>query len=549
MGISSYKQLKKLSPPFQRCDEQIVDGSCSRPSTDDCCAIVPCALCLLLEEYPSETKAKAVGDGTQWSASIGGHTFLAYWENVYGECEFVILWDGDEVQRLPLCPMDYEDGVSCRFPSPPPFEVPTGYGEAGILTVTPTEKIQLPHYEDPTVRCETLDICIVVDDTGSMEAVIDEFKSNIVDLVAQAEAISESNQYALITFKDSVTTDLPFSVGNGSAMISAVNALAAVGGGNVPEASDYALEAAVDLAGWRASDVARRKVIILVTDAVPGGLDDVQDLPTDTDKLIAEATRAGDNGIILVAINAGGSEVGSILQQAVAANGDKGRYVSSVDTMITRIQGLLEIECPQRPPCLEPYCGDLTCTEKFICLTVTGPDGFSYTSDPIENNTDYDGCQLPAWDISVIDGYFEVTGTIALVRDDYTGACELSVPGANGYDQTAAISGTSPLTATWEVESDDPYADPYVFSIVGSDCGDCDPPGDPCLLSVCPPSVTVVFPFLTNGNCNDCSAMDCVCELVSCEITNDSPELGDTSIAATYHSPTLDRGACGDSSQ
>lgn len=485
-----------LSPKFKRCDERVIDGACEKTQTDDCCAVIPCKLCLRLEVYPDTYKSSAVwAEGAytgQYTGTIDGHEFVAYWEKdaESGTCYFVVEWDGEEIGRYTKC--GYE-GMNCRSIGDT-ITVDTGYDETGELTFSMSEKIELPHYQQPVVRCNTLDVAFVLDDTGSMSDTLTELKDNIAEIVAQIEAVSESYQLALITFKDTVTTDLAFSENNGTAFTAALAGVSAAAGGNIPEASDVALETAVDLAGWRSGGVGRKKLCIIITDAPPGGLDDTDD-EADLDNLVLQATRAGDNGIILAAVQSGTfTQTGTALRAAVTANGERARYIPSVTDMVSRIRGMIDTECPDHTPCTEPYCGEMQCVEKYICLTVTGPNGFSYTSDPIENNTDYDGCDIPEWDISVEDGYFSIDGTVALGRDDYTGECELTVPGADGYDQTAEITGTDPLTATWEVESDDPY-EPYVFSIVGSDCGDCEqtitvsccggldlPPTIPCTL-------------------------------------------------------------------
>lgn len=426
---------------------------------------MPCKLCLTISEYgEDDIIGSATLSGGTYTGSVGSHSFEAYWENTYGVCELVVLVD-DEETRFEKC--GYIDGVTCRSPT---FEIeaPPAYGEdsGDIITVTVTEPLTLPHYQDESIRCKTLDVSFVVDDTGSMGATIAELKDNLTTLGATIAAATDSYQMSLITFNDAVTQDLAFSINNGTAFDSAVNALTASGGAGIPEASDYALKEAVEQTGWRYEGTNSKRIIILITDAPPGGLDDVEDVE-DLQRLIDAATAAKDAGIILAAVNAGNAAAS--LQAAVTANGDEGRYISSVSDMIDRIEGLIDAECVTRPGCKYPYCGTCTCTQRKICFTMTGPDGCS-VSKVIENETDYDGCDSPTWLIDETCGYFSIEGAISLERDEYTGECVLSVP---GLDDPIEISECSPLAANWSIE--DGY-DTYDFSIRGTDCGECDPP-------------------------------------------------------------------------
>lgn len=478
---------KKLSPPFKRCNERVtIRESCD---SNICCGVTPCTLCLVKVEAGGygeediETKGSAtLTDGT-YEGTVDGHAFVGYWEKLYGVCEFVVELDGEEVGRWELC--GYTEGVSCRNPAVT-FDVPPAYGEeesTATISITVADPLELAPYEEVNQRCSLLDVCFVIDDTGSMGTAILEVIENASALVALAEAASVSAQFALISFKDDINTDLSFSVGNGAAFQTAVNLLTPDGGDNIPEASDYALQAAVNLPGWRQGGVNSRKVIVLITDAPPGGYDDVEDAE-DLQRLIDAATAAKDAGIILAAVNAGNAAAS--LQAAVAANGPDGRYVSSVSSMIDRIEGLLAVECSQRPSCFKPFCGACNCTNRKLCLTVTGPDGCSIRQI-IEYDGTYDTCDTvsqPKWPIDIECGYFTLSGDIALVRDEYTGDCVLLVP---GRDEPVELTNCYPLEASWELANDDPYGDPYLFSVVGNDCGDCEAEntinvvGCPCL--------------------------------------------------------------------
>lgn len=81
-----------------KCSERFTDP-CST-ETDGCCAIVPCTLCLRWEVYGEADKGGSAtfSNGT-WTGSVFGVPFLAYWERVYGVCEFVVIFNDEEIFR------------------------------------------------------------------------------------------------------------------------------------------------------------------------------------------------------------------------------------------------------------------------------------------------------------------------------------------------------------------------------------------------------------------------------------------------------------------
>ena len=132
--------------------------------------------------------------------------------------------------------------------------------------------------------CTCMDVVFIIDDTGSMGGAINNVKLGLVDILNTANAASCGDlRVGLITFKDDVTVQSPLT--NNVALVAGqINALVASAGTNLPEASDEALREAVEAAGtvctrngrfsvgdWRSNCC---KVIILVTDALPGGCDD-----------------------------------------------------------------------------------------------------------------------------------------------------------------------------------------------------------------------------------------------------------------------------------
>ncbi|PPK66410.1 vWA domain-containing protein [Actinokineospora auranticolor] len=133
--------------------------------------------------------------------------------------------------------------------------------------------------------CGPLDVTFVIDDTGSMGGAIANIKAGINTIIGDVSTLSGGDfKLGLVTFKDDVKVLNDLAAGNQAAVTAGVNGLVAGGGGGGPEASDEALNTAVNnlpAAGrpqtgnfsgvWRSNAT---KMIILVTDALPGGFDD-----------------------------------------------------------------------------------------------------------------------------------------------------------------------------------------------------------------------------------------------------------------------------------
>jgi von Willebrand factor type A domain len=143
-----------------------------------------------------------------------------------------------------------------------------------------------------------MDVAIALDDTGSMGGAIDNVRMELPSIISQAEAASGGDlRLGYLTFKDDVTvhheltTDLP-------AVQTSISAALASEGNAQPEASDIAKSNAVNNTGgfsepWRA---VATKVLILITDASPGGTNDVTD-PEDIARMSDAALAAKSKGI------------------------------------------------------------------------------------------------------------------------------------------------------------------------------------------------------------------------------------------------------------
>jgi uncharacterized protein YegL len=172
--------------------------------------------------------------------------------------------------------------------------------------------------------CVCLDLVLVIDDTGSMGGAINNVKAEIVNILGLADSICGDVQAGLVTFKDDVEVDVPMTA-NLASVAAAVNALVATGGAQLPEASDEALREVVDLGGTSCTltgdfdpgDFREDccKVVILVTDAEPGGCDDTYTAGVDDVNAHNVALLAAASGIHFgaVFVPTGGDPNGTIV--------------------------------------------------------------------------------------------------------------------------------------------------------------------------------------------------------------------------------------------
>lgn len=155
-----------------------------------------------------------------------------------------------------------------RFTSSPPAIIDFGAGPA-LATASDT--------------CRCLDLVLVIDDTGSMGPAIENVKAEIVDILALADSICGSVQAGLVSFKDDIEVDVPMTF-NLASVASGVQSLVAAGGLAEPEASDEALYEVLSMEGASCEVTGDFdpstfrdeccRVVILITDARPGGCDD-----------------------------------------------------------------------------------------------------------------------------------------------------------------------------------------------------------------------------------------------------------------------------------
>ena len=135
----------------------------------------------------------------------------------------------------------------------------------------------------PQQKCGPMDVAFVLDVTGSMGGAIGSVKAAIPQLLDQIVAASSGDYRAeLVVFHDDVEVLEAFEEGNRATIQNLVSGLTAAGGNNEPEASDEALRTVIDALGPRPHQTGTaapfrsnaEKIIVLVTDAHPGGFDD-----------------------------------------------------------------------------------------------------------------------------------------------------------------------------------------------------------------------------------------------------------------------------------
>jgi von Willebrand factor type A domain len=157
-------------------------------------------------------------------------------------------------------------------------------------------------------QCGPIDVAFVIDDTASLGGSLSNIKADLNNILNDvAKASGNDYRLALVTFKDNVTVREIFAPNNRDSITPKILALTAEGGTNIPEAGDEALNTVVNTlaASGRAQvgdfSVAFRdrayKMVIYITDAVPGGFDDTYTVGIDDVRLHAIALQAKDKNI------------------------------------------------------------------------------------------------------------------------------------------------------------------------------------------------------------------------------------------------------------
>lgn len=152
------------------------------------------------------------------------------------------------------------------------FEITVSSGNATrTVEVTAAEAPWTITLDAPSQLPQALDLCLVIDTTGSMQDELDYLKTEIDSIAARVHSMfpKVSQRYALICYRDegdayvSRTFDFTDDLSDFRGKLAAQSA---DGGGDYPEAMHLALEQANRLS-WRSGNTAR--VTFLVADAPP----------------------------------------------------------------------------------------------------------------------------------------------------------------------------------------------------------------------------------------------------------------------------------------
>ncbi|MGD9674249.1 MAG: VWA domain-containing protein [Candidatus Nitrosocosmicus sp.] len=153
--------------------------------------------------------------------------------------------------------------------------------------------------------CGPIDLVIAVDNTNSMRGAINSIKFELSSMIDLAENKSSSDlRLGYLNFKDKIVVQNSLS-SNLTAVINNIKSTIVSYGGELPEASDEAKNTAVNNLGPRENQTGdfsepwrenATKILILITDAPPGGFNDVTD-QEDVDRMHQVALTAQSKGI------------------------------------------------------------------------------------------------------------------------------------------------------------------------------------------------------------------------------------------------------------
>lgn len=163
--------------------------------------------------------------------------------------------------------------------------------------------------------CGPMDVAILMDTTSSMRGAISNVKveaDNLVDKIVTASG--GDYQLAFVTFEDTIQVMTDLQAGTAPTIKAQIAGVQAVGGEIVAEASDEALNTVIHglSAGggrpqsgsfngaWRSDGVT--KIIILITDAPPGGFNDAYEWGVDDVSAAMRTQEAKANNLLITAV-------------------------------------------------------------------------------------------------------------------------------------------------------------------------------------------------------------------------------------------------------
>jgi len=174
-----------------------------------------------------------------------------------------------------------------------------------------------------------LDLVVCLDQTSSMEAVIEAAKGNLGVFSAVLDALVERNRLGLVTYKDGVTARLPLG-GGAQRFRDALQGVWANGGGDIEEGVDKALASALQRnMGWQKNTT---KVVVVVGDAPPHA-PDVASM-----QALAKSMHQKQQ-VVFHAVDCGGLGA-DVARLATSSKGSVIRLTAS-DTLIYQILGVV----------------------------------------------------------------------------------------------------------------------------------------------------------------------------------------------------------------
>jgi Mg-chelatase subunit ChlD len=196
-----------------------------------------------------------------------------------------------------------------RRPAEGTGAVPSAPGEMKSI-----EPMSTTHeYVEHVVR-DGLEICILLDDTGSMAPVIAQAKAQAVTVLRQLTELVERVRAGLVTYKDGASLSVSLT-SDEEALRKAVRRLGASGGGDIEEGVDKAIRLALrqESMGWSR---AAARVLVVIGDAPPHE-EDVDRMVRDIRK--ARADELYDHPVVLHTVS---TDVGGVPHFArIAAEG------------------------------------------------------------------------------------------------------------------------------------------------------------------------------------------------------------------------------------
>ena len=261
---------------------------------------------------------------------------------------------------------------------------------AAFVTVVPR-----PAAAQPVPYLGPIDVAFAIDDTGSMVDALASLNTALPGILDRIERGSDPGtgvpdyRLALVTFKDDLTIRLNFSDNNRDAFTLLAATLTASAGGNLPEASDESLNTIihallqrphqnVDFApGFRPGAL---RVIVLVTDTLPGGFDDLT-MPEDIVNAHARADEAAATGIKIAAIftpqtDAQEQTAQDVMKYYATASGGVYSKVPPIEAGNAILQYLTGTPALNRPPIA--MC--VPVVDTVACPADANVDGGSYQS-------------------------------------------------------------------------------------------------------------------------------------------------------------------------